>query len=73
MLFKEYLATLRSTYDAQGDFVRLARVDADMPDVTAWSELETHLISRNASYAMQEAARNVWDNYERALKKAQKV
>ncbi len=69
--FTEYLAHLKPTHDAQGDFVRLARADHEMPAVESWAELEAHLVRSKATYAMLDTAKEVWSKYQKALKKDQ--
>lgn len=70
MPFKEYLTRLRPTHDAQGDFVRLAKADQELPDVKSWAELEAHLVSRKATYLMLDSAREVWSKYQAKTRNA---
>lgn len=69
MTFKEYLTTRQSRDNIQGDFVRDAKTDATLPDVTAWAELRRHLVQRNACDNAVEAAKLVWSAYRAKLRR----
>lgn len=61
--FKDYLAGRKTGYDAQGDFVRLAMSDPDLPDITSLEELTAYIERRGGFHAV-EAGRAVWEDYE---------
>lgn len=66
MRFKAYIQRRRITKTPAGDFVMDAKTDVDMPDVSSFRELESHL--RHFHRACPEAikaARVVWRGYER--------
>ncbi len=69
MTFKQYLSARKAGSDAAGDFVRLARADATMPDVTSRDELKSYMGSRRDSYDAMEAGDLVWKDFQAALKK----
>ena len=69
MTFKQYLSARKAGSDAAGDFVRLARADATMPDVTTRDELTSYMGSRRDSYDVIEAGQLVWKDFQVAVKK----
>jgi len=69
MTFREYIAKRQARENPQGDFVRDARDDARMPDVTSWSQLHAYLRSIRACPEAVDAGRLVWRSYQQALKK----
>lgn len=69
MTFKEYLTTRQTRDNIQGDFVRDAKSDSTMPDVTTGAELKRHLLRRNACDGALEAAKLVWSAYQAKLRR----
>ncbi len=63
MSFLAYVKTCRDGIDRQGDFVREAREDPDLPDAKTWRELESYLWERNAGDPAIRAAQKVWLDY----------
>ena len=68
MTFKEYLANRVARENPQGDFVRDARADRQLPDVATWPELHSYLRSIRAGSETIEAGRLVWQSYRQVLK-----
>ena len=64
MTFNEYLAKRRPSYDARGDFVRLALADSSMPDVNSWIELRQYLDARGTPQGLIEAAQTLWGAFQ---------
>ncbi|MFT4149541.1 MAG: hypothetical protein QM656_05030 [Paracoccaceae bacterium] len=69
MTFKEYLTRRQTRDNIQGDFVRDAKSDLTMPDVTTWAELKRHLLRRNACDGALEAVELVWSAYQARLRR----
>lgn len=69
MTFNEYIITRQARDNIQGDFVRDAKSDATLPDVTTWAELKRHLLRRNACDGALEAAKLVWSAYQAKLRR----
>jgi hypothetical protein len=67
--FKQYLSARKAGNDAAGDFVRLARADLTMPDVTTRDELKSYMGSRRDSYDAMEAGDLVWKEFQVAVRK----
>jgi hypothetical protein len=63
MSFLGYVKTCRDGIDPQGDFVRKAREDPDLPDAKTWRELEWYLWERNAGDPTIRSAQKVWLDY----------
>ena len=61
--FKEYLAGLKAGHDAKGDFVRLAKGDPALPEITTWEALSAYIQQRRGFDAV-EAGQAVWNDYE---------
>lgn len=73
MTFKEYLAQRRVTDTPAGVFTTVARSDKRMPDARSWKELREYLEARVGDDMIDHvvaAARQVWQGYQTALKKA---
>ena len=73
MTFKEYINKRPPTYDEQGDFVRLAKANGDLPDVTSWKELKAHMEQSGAPSHVIAAGELVWSKYIAAVKYAQRA
>lgn len=73
MTFKEYLARRRITDTPAGDFTAGARRDRQLPNVTTWKALRLYL-ERTTTYgdrdAVIRAGYDVWQGYQRALRKS---
>jgi hypothetical protein len=69
MTFKEYLANRQVRDNIQGDFVKDARLDSRLPDVTTWAELKSYLVRSGAVPGAIEAAQLVWSAYQAKLRK----
>ncbi len=63
MTFKEYLAKRRVRDNIQGDFVKEARSDGQLPDVTTWAELRSYLEGLAVYHGALQAAYLVWTAY----------
>ena len=70
MTFKEFLLSRRASHDAQGDFVRLALSDPNLPDVTEWQLLRPYFIDRHGSEGIFEAGGDVWKEFQASERKA---
>ncbi|MBC2669652.1 hypothetical protein ACFOON_05850 [Novosphingobium piscinae] len=73
MTFKEYLSQRRSTHTPQGDFVRDALSDKDLPNVTSWAELRAYLTRKSKMRGnddLLDAAHSVWAAYRAKLARA---
>ena len=73
MTFKDYINKRPPTYDEQGIFVRLANASDDLPDVTSWSELKSHMERRGTPSHIVDAGELVWSKYMRAVTHAQRT
>ena len=73
MSFKTFLSARKATYDAKGDFVRLAASDPNLPDALSWAELQTHMDEQHYSYKISEAGQEVWREYQISEKKLRKA
>ena len=73
MTFKEYIEKRPPKYDAQGDFVRMAKSNGDLPDVTSWRELKSHMERSGAPSHVIAAGELVWSKYIAAVKYAQRA
>ena len=71
MTFKDYINKRSPTYDEQGDFMRLANASDDLPDVTSWSELKSHMERSGAPSHIVDAGELVWAKYIKAVKHTQ--
>ncbi len=69
LTFKEYLAKRRVKENIQGDFVKEARCDPQLPDVTSWAELKPYLERSGVYRSALQAASLVWTAYQAELKK----
>ena len=73
MTFKDYINKRLPTYDEQGDFTRLAKASSDLPDVTSWRELKSHMERSGAPSHVVDAGERVWSKYIAAVKNAQRA
>jgi hypothetical protein len=72
MTFKEYIEKRPPKYDAQGDFVRMAKSNGDLPDVTSWRELKSHMEKSGTPSQVLEAGEAVWSKYIAAMRDARR-
>ena len=72
MTFKDYINKRSTTYDEQGDFVRLAKASGDLPDVTSWRELKSHMEKSGTPSQVLEAGEAVWSKYIAAMRDARR-
>ncbi len=72
MTFKEYIRKRPPKYDVQGDFVRMAKANSELPDVTSWRELKAHMEKSGTPSHVIEAGELVWSKYIAALKDARR-
>lgn len=70
--FKEFIARQTIPYDAQDDFLRLAKADPDLPTIGTWGELSAYL-ERRRSFDAVVAGRAVWEAYERTRSEAERA
>jgi hypothetical protein len=63
MTFKEYITTRSPKYDEQGDFIRLAKANSALPDVTSWWEMRSHMEASGTPPHVVHAGERVWTNY----------
>ena len=65
--FKEYINSRKKIPDtAEGDFIKDAQSDGDLPDVKNWQELSDYLYYNHASQIICDvlvAAKIVWRKY----------
>jgi hypothetical protein len=72
MTFKEYINKRPERADVQGDFMRLAKANSDLPEVTSWGELKAHMARSGAPLHVVDAGERVWSNYLTSLKDAER-
>ncbi|MEJ0022850.1 MAG: hypothetical protein WDN76_04995 [Alphaproteobacteria bacterium] len=63
MSFRAYLAACEDGADATGDFIRDARVDSAMPEMTSWEDLKAYLLRMGALPDAVRAGQKVWNEY----------
>ena len=63
--FKIFLKKRRWTDDLDRQFVDYAELDPMLPDAESWEELETYLNKHEAVPEALDAARYVWEQYEK--------
>ena len=68
MTFKDYMLQRTATYDAKGDFVRLALADANFPCGAEWEEMQTYIMQRHGNHVLADAGQDVWKDFERLLR-----
>ncbi len=68
MTFKDYISKRPPRYDQQGDFIRLAKANSALPDVSSWRELRSHMEQSGAPSLVVEAGERVWENYLAAIR-----
>lgn len=64
--FKAFLKRRRWTENLDRQFVDDAEADASLPDADSWEQLETYLNEHEAVPKALDAARYVWEQYEKA-------
>ena len=72
MTFREYISKRPPRYDEQGDFIRLAKANAALPDVASWRELKSHMEASGAPSRVMDAGERVWANYLTSLRDAER-
>ncbi len=70
--FKEFMAWQTVPYDAQDDFLRLAKADPDLPMIRTWGDLSAYLERRRGFDAVV-AGRAAWEAYERTRSEAERA
>jgi hypothetical protein len=60
MTFKEYIDKRPERYDEHGDFIRLAKANSDLPDVSSWGELKSHMARSGAPSHVVDAGERIW-------------
>jgi len=63
MTFGEYISNAVARCDERGDFIRLAR-QAQLPEVSSFQELRSHLNQHPHLWRWIETGREVWKDYE---------
>jgi hypothetical protein len=63
--FKGFLKKQQWSDDLARQFVDDAEADAGLPDAESWEQLETYLNEQEAVPSALNAARNVWEQYEK--------
>jgi hypothetical protein len=64
--FKRWLLSLRSHPNKVcRDFISDAKIDARLPDVGTWGELDWHLLERRACSGARDAAQMLWKEWLR--------
>ena len=71
MTFKEYLAGRKPRNDSQGDFVRLALRDQDMPAIESLRQLTSYLRGSVTLSDWIEPGSRVWADYAKAATRAE--
>ena len=69
MTFKGFLQGRKSAYDAEGDFVRLALADPNLPNADSWSEFRLYFLHRHKHEGVTDAGAHVWKEYQTAQRK----
>lgn len=71
MLFKEFLSRRKSSYDAKGDFARLATSDINFPDASSTRELEAYVEQHHGSnHSLMDAGKELWTEFQKEAKRA---
>lgn len=73
MTFKAFLERRKTAYDAEGDFVRLALADPDLPDAANWNEFRLYFLQRHKLEGVADAGERVWKEYQAAKRKEVKA
>ena len=63
--FKAFLKKRRCNADLNRQFVDDAEADPRLPDAESWEQLETYLDEHKAVPKALDAARYVWEQYEK--------
>ncbi|QPQ55096.1 hypothetical protein IC614_00245 [Allosphingosinicella flava] len=63
MSFRDYISNRQARGNPQGDFVRDAKLDPNLPDVESWAQLRAYLERNRACDGAIDAARSVWGSY----------
>ena len=72
MTFKEYITNRPARADLRGDFLRLAKANSALPEVTSWGELRAHMQHSGTPSHIVEAGEQVWSNYLTTVRDAQR-
>ena len=72
MTFKDYVTSRPARADLRGDFLRLARANSALSQVTSWGELRAHMQHSGTPSHIVEAGEQVWSNYLTAVRDAQR-
>jgi hypothetical protein len=73
MTFREYLAARRPRNDVQGDYVRLALLDKDMPAIQSLRQLTSYMRGSATLSDWIEPGSRVWADYAKAAIRAEKI
>lgn len=73
MTFKAFLELRKIAYDAEGDFVRLALSDPNLPDAANWNEFRFYFLQRHKHEGVTDAGAHVWKQYKAAQRKEDKA
>jgi len=66
MTFRDFLSTQRAKFDPEGDFIRLALRDPDLPAFTSFEELRKYVAGNPALAGFDEPCRALSVTYVRA-------
>jgi hypothetical protein len=72
MTFREYLAARKPRNDVQGDFVRLALRDDDMPAIQSLRQLTSYMRGSATLSDWIEPGSRLWADYAKAAIRAEK-
>ena len=70
MTFKDYIARCKVPMDAGGDVLRLAKRDANLPEITTERELRAYLERRGLPESVVHGASRAWERYRTSMIKA---
>jgi len=72
MTFKDYITSRPARADLRGDFLRLARANRALSEVTSWHELRAHMQQSGTPFHVLAAGEQVWSNYLIKVRDAQR-
>jgi hypothetical protein len=69
----EYIASRKAGANAAGDFLRLARADAALPEIATEAQLLAYVQTKSGPSWTSETARSVWHDYRERVRNAQRT
>lgn len=70
MTFRDYVAQCKIPVDAGGDVIRLAKQDANLPEIATERELRAYLEERGLPESVNQGASKAWERYRTSMIKA---